>query len=682
RIESVSGDLATALDIKNIVGTKDGLKVLEIGRASIEWDISEIALGSLSINRILLDQVSVKGGWTQEASKGLEIESPDIKPKPAFKIFGFEVPRLPISLFVNNFLVRNLSLTKDVMGQDMAVDMAGRIIIPNGQAPVDTDFEIVRRDNVRGRVQARLKWQPETSHLALVLDSQESANGFVQEILNLDKSRRYKTFIRGQGPINNWQSEILFELENSVSVNGRMRVDTSDNSQKVLLSGQADFLKDTKRLYPRLTQDPVRLDIDATYKTGERFQLNGFSVNSNLLDVLGQGWIEPESKDSQFQLGFRSKNPDALKDLVPSLTLTGLAAKLNIERRDNQASLLLETSIEDGYWQESNNPEPDFSFGNVGAQLFAKDFTQSNGWLTSFQLGARGQLETFSAGDVLSLQDGLTFKNEVVINKVGQSSQAAGKFLVNNQNLNLVGTFNSLLPTAEETDESGGFFPALMKLAKLDTNFEAGPTLPINQKVIQSADVKGNLSLEKSQVNSIFTLSEAVWENPTLNGLIGETATIELSKEPDQNKLYDISLTAENLDVSAQIQDKDISGDVKVADISKLDDASKTFKSGEAKFAFAGSLISPIQLALDGVFTNITYVSHTTRNLFGDNKDVTFQADLSNPSTRIFSLSNMHLSSPTFDFNGKATVPIKGKIQIQNNRKISRFILSCRRLKI
>ncbi|MGB0843244.1 MAG: translocation/assembly module TamB domain-containing protein [Alphaproteobacteria bacterium] len=670
QIESVSGDLATSLDIKNIVGTKDGLRVLEIGRASIECDISEIALGRLVINRLLLDQVSVKGGWTQDASSGLEIESPNAKPKPAFKILGFEVPRLPISLFVSNFLVRNLSLTKEVMGQDMAVDMAGRINIPNGQAPVDTDFEIIRRDDVRGRVQAQLIWQPETSYLALILGSEESANGFIQEVLNLDKSRRYETFIRGQGPINNWQSEILFELEDSVSINGRMRVDTSNNSQKVLLSGQADFLKDTKRLYPRLTQDPVRLDIDARYKTGERFQLNGFSIKSNLLDVIGQGWIEPESKDSQFQLGFRSKNSDAFKDFAPSLTLTGLAAKLNIERRANAASLLLETSIEDGNWQETNSSEPDFSFGKVGAQFFVKDLTQSDGWLNSFQLGARGQLDTFSAGEVLSLQDGLTFKNETFITDMEGVGQATGKFLVNNKNLNFVGAFASLLPSETESEQAGGFFQALQKIAKLDAKFEAGPTLPINQKFIQQAEVQGNVTLENNQLNSKFTLNSAEWEDPTLNGLIGETATVELSNEPEENQLYNLSLSAENLDVSARIQNGDVSGDVQIPNISKLDGASNTFKGGKAKFAVEGTLATPLRLALDGIFTNVTYASKTTRNLFGDNKDVTFFADLTNPEARIFSLENMQLSSPTFDFDGTATIPVKGKIQVQGEGSV------------
>jgi translocation and assembly module TamB len=319
-IEGLSVSLTGAVTAGR-VEVRDGEEPwLVLEDLSLDWAPLSLFRQSLEINELRIATIDLRR-LPQTAEGGVAA------PKEASDLTAADIKRVRIN---------RLGIAAAVAGEATTLSIEGSAQIKQTSAEIRLDLTAERTDAKQGRLTANVVINPIDRQLAVDIDLNEPADGFVANALNLSGEPAVDLALSARGTVSDWSGDFSLDLDKQRVMAGkaqsasegagqRLSVDGGGEMERLVPARLAPFFKGSSQLVASVLfeDERQRLDIQRIRLASDTFQLRA----AGPLDWRGDG--------SDMTLELRPNRPDEPVSLPDegfgALDLVGLSADLRVQ---------------------------------------------------------------------------------------------------------------------------------------------------------------------------------------------------------------------------------------------------------------------------------------------------------------------------------------------------------------
>ena len=300
----------------------------------IEADVSRWALlsGQISASRLSVQAVDVErqpvaGQNQQQSSGGL----------PAIKAE------------LDNIFVRSIALAQPVFGESAQLQLTGSVLLRDDPVDLSGALDLVRIDGTFGEIMSEWKVSPNSNELELKLTVQEPADGILARALNIHGLPAVDVRLAGQGPLDNWHSDLSIRLDGELTAQGAVSLAYTDDKQSISGSLEGRLAPLVPPTITPLFAGTTQIQIAAERDGENTFRIQNFSARSGLVSLEASGHVlsADNSVDLNAALTFGSSGSVVALDLGQDNPLEVGFTQLNTSLKGglSEASWSLEGSL-------------------------------------------------------------------------------------------------------------------------------------------------------------------------------------------------------------------------------------------------------------------------------------------------------------------------------------------------
>ncbi len=247
--------------------------------------------------------------------------NPEAEPAPSDG-GGFSLPAIRAD--IQNIFVREIRLGEPVIGEAATLQLTGAAMLDDAPVNIAGNLELLRTDGAQGDIKADWKLAPDTNELKLDLSVSEPRDGLLARTLDIYGLPSVDARIKGDGPLDNWQSQISVSLDGEETVSGSVALSWTQERQQVsgALAGQLARLA-PQQFKPVLAGE-TDIKVDVTRASDNTLRIDTLSVKSQLASLSAAGHVLPDSNavDMQASLEFGMPGSDVMIQLDDNASVT------------------------------------------------------------------------------------------------------------------------------------------------------------------------------------------------------------------------------------------------------------------------------------------------------------------------------------------------------------------------
>ncbi|MGJ3265124.1 MAG: translocation/assembly module TamB domain-containing protein [Salinarimonas sp.] len=569
-IGTVEGALSSEATIRDVrISDEEGVW-LSLDRATIDWNRSAL----LFQRRLQVDSLTL-GTLTVERlpAGGEDVDEAEVEQGPLF-------PELPLEVDVDRFALEELVLGEPVLGTAARLTAEGSTRIGDPQEGITLDFAAERLD-APGAFEANVAYRPVENTLALDVALDEPAGGLVTRVLDLPGLPPVRLALQGEGPLEDFAANLDFEAGPTIGADGRATVRRADGAYALdldLAARIAGLLPDT---VAPVFEGTTQLSGGVTIGDAGRIGLDAVRLASPVAELTVGGAIGPEGA-LDLSVAGRALPTDGGATTAGQARIGELALDLAVNG-SVQAPRVAGEVVARGV-------------ATPFVSLDALDLT-----VDSAPVGTDDPPTRFSF-DLDADAQGLAFADAALQDAVGSSLSVVARGEVSAEGVADVET------AAVETRTASATFAGRVGASDLNGTVEAAISdlsafsrlagLDLSGSADVEARVVGDPSAERITAQLAGTLDGFASGLPTVDGLIGDTATLSGTAQllPGGFGLTNLMLDGANLmvvaDGRATDEDADLTLDVTVPMLAPLDERVSAGRA-TAQARLTGSLATP-----------------------------------------------------------------------------------------
>ncbi len=334
-VESLLGEVK--ID-KVALSDKDGTW-LEAKGLSGHYSLSDLLRLSLSVDDLSLAELSV-------------IRPPMASTQPAdTSSDGSLIPTLPaVAARINSLSIAKISLGKALLGKAADLTLSGNMALLGNPFVTEGSLDIHHLGANEGGFAASWDINPTNNRRQLSLNLSEPRGGLAARLIDIDDLPAIDVALKGDGPANDWRSDLAIKLDGQTTVSGQVIVGIADGTSRVtakLLGKLSPFLP--KAVIP-LVAGTSNVDLSVEQSSDNVVALKKFSFVSGLARLTASGFVDNRNKSldmaMQFDLGSEGTRIEMQQQDAPSLMIGHVGFKGRMSGMLTKAALTLDGSVD------------------------------------------------------------------------------------------------------------------------------------------------------------------------------------------------------------------------------------------------------------------------------------------------------------------------------------------------
>ncbi|AXS41627.1 translocation/assembly module TamB domain-containing protein [Breoghania sp. L-A4] len=236
----------------------------------MQWHPLALLRGAVKVDRLSVSAIAVErkpvAAETAEASGG-------------------GLPAIPVDVDVDALRINDISLGAEIAGAPVRLFADGSLHLRASE--LTGSLKIQRDDDIAGRLDADVAFQPDQRTLRFSLRASEPGGGVIARLLDIGALPAIDVRLEGDGPLDNWRSDLTIALDDVPTVTGRATLEeTADENRQLrfALDGQLARLlpEGIRPLFAGSTtaRGDIRLDSGFSPLDGVvEAETDGFSLN-------------------------------------------------------------------------------------------------------------------------------------------------------------------------------------------------------------------------------------------------------------------------------------------------------------------------------------------------------------------------------------------------------------------
>ena len=548
-IGAVEGALSSNVTVRDIVLSDRNGAYLRLDRVKLVWTRSALLRRRLEIDRLEIGR--------------LELSRRPAPPPPNTKLSDQPIlPELPVKVQIKAFTLEELVLGQTVAGTPARITANGELTLGPPSEGLNVRID-ARRLDAEGRFDTTLAYVPATNTLTTALTAKEAAHGLFSHLANIPGEPPLDLQIGGTGTLDAFDARLAFRAGENIGADGLAKLQRVGTERRLVI----DLASRVEGLLPQAVA-PVfagttRLNGNIGFRDDGSLDISEFSLLSALarLDIAGRYNADRtldftiESMALPNDGAITKANETAIKTLAFKGTIKGDALSPKVD-----ASLKIEDArLPYGHFDRLDatfGAAPNGKLGDAdlridldadgtlaGLALFDPGWAQAIGSRMVFKLRGATDADGATRFETLKLSAGslsASFTGLVGAKKI------AGDIILESANL---ANLSSLARTP------------LKGAAKARITLDGAPS-----RQEYSADIAAEA---QSFSSGIPTLDRLAGNRLALTGLltrdVSETVTIK-------DLRFDAAAVSARLAGSVDPETADLTSEIRLSDISKLDD--------------------------------------------------------------------------------------------------------------
>jgi len=251
-------------------------------------------------------------------------EGPAEPDAPADAPGEIALPRLPVSLRVDELAVARLDLGKAVLGRSAAFAVEGRAAAPQGAA-LSSTLSVRSLDGPGGTLDASATYHRDTRRLSLDTEAQAAPGGLFAALLDLPAEAGARLRLTGDGPVDAWAGRLSARVGATATAELDLAV---TDATRLTVDGPVEPGALAPEPVPALLGGPVELALSLAREGGTGVRLDGSTLTTPTTEIALDGTLDAEAGTLDVVSEIALRDPAPVNALIAPATLTGPAATL------------------------------------------------------------------------------------------------------------------------------------------------------------------------------------------------------------------------------------------------------------------------------------------------------------------------------------------------------------------
>jgi translocation and assembly module TamB len=304
-VTGFAGALSSQATIEQLTIADDQGVWITLNGVVLDWSRSALLSGEVEVSELSAKEIIVaRTPVTAEGSA------------PAPEASGFSLPDLPVSINIGRVAAERIELAPEVLGQDVTGTLEASLQLAGGEGQAVLDL-IRTGDGPAGEIRLDASYSNATRGLKLSLVAEEAAGGLVVDALNIPGGPSAKLEISGDGPIDDFQAEILLATDGAERLQGVVNVSAENDGMRLDAELGGDL---APILAPEMVDffgSEVGLRLDAWRSAAGRVVVDHFDLTARSLALTGSAEIAADGLPERVDVTGKLAAPDGQPVALP-----------------------------------------------------------------------------------------------------------------------------------------------------------------------------------------------------------------------------------------------------------------------------------------------------------------------------------------------------------------------------
>lgn len=301
-LNGLKGSLSSKLELDSItISDMEGVW-LTIVEPKLVWNRTALLRGRLEIESLTAKKID----YPRNAVADESLPSPEATP--------FALPELPVAIELEKLGIAEIDIGEPVFGTAARVSITGKVELDGGALDLDLD---VNRLDASGALKAKATYDGAPAVLDMNVSLSEPEGGMVASLLGLQGKPSVVLTINGQGPIDDLETTLAFDVDDERILDGNLDLDRIDGvlQAKARLNGPlADILPEDQRAFFGAES---RINADLAFQPDGRILIERILVDSGATQLTANGATLADGFLASLNLDLRLQPTEGERVVIP-----------------------------------------------------------------------------------------------------------------------------------------------------------------------------------------------------------------------------------------------------------------------------------------------------------------------------------------------------------------------------
>jgi translocation and assembly module TamB len=317
-VDGLSGPLPQDARLDRLVLRDADGAWLTVEGARLAWAPLDLLSGRLTVRAVAAERIAL------DRLPAGETDTDDTEPA---RSEPFEVPRLPVSVRLDELRVQRLEIAEAVAGTAAAFRIAGQAAAPQ-DGRLTTTLSVARLDGPSETLDLDAGYDRAAGTLAVDLGLDAPADGLLAGLLDLPGGGAIALRLDGSGPVDAWPGRLTAQLGEAARLDTRIEV---TDFARLALEGTAAAPGFLTGEVGRLVGGPVDFDLALARKGGSGARIERGRITTKTLEASLSGGLGADGRTVDAQVDLKLTDPAPLNALAAPARVDGLSANLTAQ---------------------------------------------------------------------------------------------------------------------------------------------------------------------------------------------------------------------------------------------------------------------------------------------------------------------------------------------------------------
>lgn len=284
RVEGVAVGWGLNASVERLILSDEQGEWLKASKLSLQWQPAALLRGMVDVKAIGAAEIDVLRRPVPPPAD--EAEAPS--ESGSVPLFPFRIADLAIG---------RISLQSAVIGAPVELTLSGKAAAEAYPAAIDASLAIHRIDEVDGELSATARFRPEDETLEFSLQLREPREGLAARLLEIADLPALDLSLSGEGPLDDWKSELAVSLDGRKTVSGTARLTRNEKGRALAADLDGDVAALAPPVFDALLLGQTKFLLDAQLSEDFAPLAANLSLSTDTLDLTGQGGLNPDSRN-------------------------------------------------------------------------------------------------------------------------------------------------------------------------------------------------------------------------------------------------------------------------------------------------------------------------------------------------------------------------------------------------
>ena len=347
RLNGLEGSLSSNVSLRSItVGDADGV-YLSIIEPQLVWNRSALLRGKLDVEKLTAQRIE----YTRPPKADESLPDPEAVP--------FSIPDLPVEIEIEELDIGEIVLTREAVGLDARVAVAGRVIVDDGT--LDLDLRANRLDGPGGTLAAVARYGGAGETVAIDVTLNEPQGGILATLAGLEGAPPVTFTAKGEGALTDLTTDIRFAVDGDEKLGGTVKVADVAEGRRIVADLGGPFSSILPANLRPFVGGSSNLDASVLLRSEGGTLVESLRLDSGSIDLAANAYVMADGFLSALNLDLTLKDNDGdrvtldLADSQVSLANGDLSVRYDAADRDGWRAKLIARDVR----------SPDYSAGLV-----------------------------------------------------------------------------------------------------------------------------------------------------------------------------------------------------------------------------------------------------------------------------------------------------------------------------